>query len=149
MSVSGINVLRCGRDTGLGMMYRVSADWRAGYDPFDDDGWKTLPATLEGFSAHAYPITKVTPKGKWIDIYGGRKFILNDSRKRYACETLELAVKSFKARKHRQISILAAQLSRVENELSRIESPNIKVFDLSGLPGRSVQPAPEIQELVS
>jgi hypothetical protein len=146
MKVSELKVWRAGQDNGLGVMYRVDADWRAGYDPYDDDGWKTLPATLEGFTARAFTVTRVTPKGKWIDAHGERKFILNDARKRYACETLELAVESFKARKRRQIALLAAQLRRAEAELARINAPGLTVFELGGfkaIPGG--QPSPLLE----
>ncbi|MBK3780358.1 hypothetical protein G3A43_08810 [Paraburkholderia aspalathi] len=120
MSVSQIKIRTAGfARAGLAVMYRVEADWRAGYDPFDDGGFH--PATLEGLHAQEYPVVKVTPKGKWIEVYGERKFILNASHKRFACETVELALASFKARKKRQISILSNQLRRAQGELDRLE----------------------------
>jgi hypothetical protein len=119
MNVSKITVYKhFGRDNGLGCLYRVDADWRAGYDAFDD---VALPATLDGFVARAYPVLRLTPKGKWIEYRGERKFILNESHKRFACETVELAVKSFFARRERQISLLQGQLRRAEKEMARLK----------------------------
>jgi deoxyribodipyrimidine photolyase-like uncharacterized protein len=63
-------------------------------------------------------VAKETPKGCWIDVYGKRKFILNDAVKRYACPTKELALQSFIARKRRQCAILRAQLENAEGLLA-------------------------------
>jgi hypothetical protein len=118
MNVSKIIVNDFDEKSDLGVMYRVEADWRAGWDPYDD---VALPATLTGFKATAFPVVKLTPKGKWIRAHGERKFILNDARKRFACETVELAVKGFKARRECQIRLLTGQLNRAKKELARLE----------------------------
>ena len=72
--------------------------------------------------AHLYagyfPVVKETPKGCWIDVYGKRKFVLNDSTKRYAYPTKELALQAFIARKRRQCGILRAQLKNAEGLLA-------------------------------
>lgn len=63
------------------------------------------------------PVEKVTPAGVWLqDGFhpSGRRFVLRDARKRYACPTLAEALASFQARKARQKRILSAQLRQVE-----------------------------------
>lgn len=66
-----------------------------------------------------YPVIKETPKGVWLNVYGSRKFVLKESRKRFACQTEAEALNSFIARKKRQQCILTAQLGYVEHVLDR------------------------------
>ncbi len=62
-----------------------------------------------------YKIIKETPKGKWVGHSEySKRFVLNNSRKRYAWETKEKAIESFISRKKRQIEILRMQLSDAE-----------------------------------
>jgi hypothetical protein len=65
-----------------------------------------------------FPVTKRTPKGVWLDY---TRFVLNSSRKRYACPTIEEARESYIARKNAQIRILKAQLNRAESGLQIME----------------------------
>lgn len=60
----------------------------------------------------AYPITKTTGRGWWIDVHGRRRWVSASGKKRFALPTQEEAVTSFQARKRRQIAILTAQLAR-------------------------------------
>ena len=62
-----------------------------------------------GIRLEEHGVAKHTPKGVWL--ISGR-FVLKDSRKRFACPTKEEAMASFIARKQRQIRILSAQLAR-------------------------------------
>lgn len=90
---------------------QVSGEW--------DDDFVSLVGQRIEIRLRKYPVIKHTPRGVWIiHNYGDRKFILNDSRKRFACETKEKAMESFIARKTRQASILRAQLRSVEKALS-------------------------------
>lgn len=61
-----------------------------------------------------YRVMRVTPCGVWLDIGG---FVKNASRKRFACPTEDEARESFLARKTRQLSILQAQVNRVERAI--------------------------------
>lgn len=70
-----------------------------------------------------YPIVRRTPKGVWIElaprydylnIKPELKFVLNDSRKRWAHETLEGAKESFLARKRVQLDILRNRITDIE-----------------------------------
>lgn len=65
-----------------------------------------------------FEVIRTTPRGKVINMYGKDRFVLNDSRKRFAHETKELALASFIARKHRQISILSHQLDIAKKALN-------------------------------
>jgi hypothetical protein len=65
-----------------------------------------------------YPVTRYTPKGVWLDLFGQARFVRTLARKRWACPTKAEAWESFKARKRRQRAILRAQLERVEECLA-------------------------------
>lgn len=57
------------------------------------------------------PVAKKTKKG--VRLVGGR-FVLRDSRKRFACPTISEAQDSFIARKEKQIKILQEQLRQAK-----------------------------------
>jgi hypothetical protein len=90
-----------------------------GLNQFDDP----LPGYTLKVELQEYRIIKRTPQGAWI-VYGSwsmhtpKRFVLLSARKRFACETKEEALESFKARKRKQIKILKAQLKRAEMALS-------------------------------
>lgn len=67
------------------------------------------------------PIIRETACGAWVDDYGKERFILNDTRKKHAARTPEEALESFKAKKQRQLSILAAQHDRIKRTLDMLE----------------------------
>ena len=77
--------------------------------------------TFEGgrvsVSIHGYPIVSHTKCGYWVDIYGHKKWVSNSSKKRFAYPTKAEAIKSFRARKNRQIVILKAQIEHCEAAL--------------------------------
>ncbi len=65
-----------------------------------------------------YPITKFTPCGCWIDLgVGGKKFVNLNAYRKWAHDTREGAMKSFMARKTRQVAILRNQLVAAEAAL--------------------------------
>lgn len=117
------------QDPGLGVMVRVESR-RVG--SFDDDG-DPYGTSYSQLYAYEYPILKVTRCGKWIRAKGERKFVLDTSRKRFAHETLELALESFRARRQRQISILKARLAAAEEELAlaNADPANLDVFHMN------------------
>jgi len=67
------------------------------------------------------PLIKLTPKGAWVNYYGTKKFVLNTSKRRFAHPTKEEAKQAFIKRKHRQISILTAQLRNAQRALRFFE----------------------------
>ena len=84
-----------------------------------DTNWTQVKVYLQDFH-----IIKKTPKGFWINLYHRRKFVLFDARKKYACLTKEEALKSFMARKVRQIRILENQLSHARQALGQVSCKN-------------------------
>lgn len=73
-----------------------------------------------------YEIIKRTNKGIWIidnyrfvfmPTYIGKKFVNLTARKKFACLTKDDALKSFIARKERQIKILTSQLQNAQTAL--------------------------------
>jgi hypothetical protein len=63
-----------------------------------------------GINHKTYTILKVTKCGAWIDVYGKRKFVNLEARKKFACKTRDDALISFLARKSAQERILKAKL---------------------------------------
>lgn len=63
-------------------------------------------------------VVRRTPKGvRLVGLQYGHdkpRFVAHSSRKKFACETVEEAVASFKRRKERQASILRAQASHAD-----------------------------------
>lgn len=66
---------------------------------------------------NSFTITKETPCGYWIDYYYTKKFVLKNSKKKFACSSITDAIFSFKKRKERQLSILKAQIDNIERAL--------------------------------
>jgi len=90
--------------------------YSAGVDEYGD------PLPYKGrrdICCNAYPIIKRAPKGAWISIMGEKKFVNLTARKQFACETKQLALDSFIARKKRQIIILNSQLEDAKTFLAQ------------------------------
>ena len=79
---------------------------------------------------NTYPVLYHTPKGVQLDVYGFRRFVANDSKKRFAHETIEGAKLSFIARKTRQIRILSSQLENAKIARKLIENDQSSPFDI-------------------
>lgn len=109
MGVAGV------KDLGLGLLYRCEAKRYSYIIDADLDMYGTTPPRLE---FREYPIIKRTPKGAWIDIYGKKRFVLLTARKKFACDTREDAIRSFIARKERQIRILNRQLYDAREDMA-------------------------------
>lgn len=65
-----------------------------------------------------FRIVKRTEHGAWIDNYGNKRFVNLESKKRYACPTVQEALDSYHARKRRQVGILRHQLKQAEAALT-------------------------------
>jgi hypothetical protein len=65
----------------------------------------------------SFPVLKDTPSGVWVSVYGQRRFVKTDAKKRFACPTESEALESYHARKRRQVKILRAQLASAEAAL--------------------------------
>jgi hypothetical protein len=66
---------------------------------------------------YRFPIRKLTPCGVQIEVWGHRRFVRLDARKRYACPTEAEALESYRSRKRRQIGILKHRLAEAEAAL--------------------------------
>lgn len=82
-----------------------------------------------------FRVVKTTPKGVWLSSgfstvkeYQILRWVKNDSKKKYACPTVEEAYKSFFRRKERQIKILKSRLNQAEEalEIGKNEFERIK-----------------------
>jgi len=63
---------------------------------WDDDTYYTV-----------YDVIKHTPRGVWLKrgSFGGKRFVLKDAYRKFACPTLAEALESFIARKEKQADI--------------------------------------------
>lgn len=88
-----------------------------GVDQFDDPlpGYK-LKVELKKIRVHHF-----TPFGVRFE---DGTFMLNKSKKRYACETEDEAKISFIARKTRQIEIHQARINQAQRAISILQPPN-------------------------
>ena len=66
---------------------------------------------------HEFPVTKLTPKGCRINIWGESKFILKSSRKKYAWPTKEEALISYIRRKELYVNRLTISLKIAKEQL--------------------------------
>jgi hypothetical protein len=101
---------------GLDVLWRCEAKRYSVVVDADREEYGVTPPRLE---MQWFQINRRTPKGAWID----GKFVLLSATKRWACPTEDEAIESFKARKRKQISILASKLTLAERELS-LTKPN-------------------------
>ena len=85
--------------------------------PLDEDGFAIGKGDLR-IELRQYRVLRVTPRGVQLEAgYRAGRFVLNDSRKRFACSTKEEALVSFIARKTRQVGIYHARLKQAEKVL--------------------------------
>ncbi|MHC2552431.1 hypothetical protein [Bradyrhizobium elkanii] len=89
-------------------------------DP-DADRYGVTPPRLE---MTWWLVDHRTPKGAWVC----GKFVLLTATKKWACETEEQALESFKARKRKQIGILTAQLAYAQRQLALTEPNHVELF---------------------
>ena len=80
----------------------------------DGDFFPTSASTVR-LEVRKYKVIKHTPKGVWIEEnWVHKRFILNDSRKKWAYATKEEAARSFFRRKKSQVKLLSRQLQQAE-----------------------------------
>ena len=92
------------------------ATWYRYEDYLSADDW----GSYVNVRLRTFEVIKETPKGVWLRLYeftNMKRFVRNDSRKKFACPTREQALESFLARKTKQAKILKAQLRRVEEAI--------------------------------
>ena len=90
------------------------------------DEWERPIGDGESFvQIHSFRVVKVTACGVWLDAFGARRFVLRDSRKRFACPTKKEALDSFRARKTAQLRILRKRIRHVERCLTLSADPSL------------------------
>ena len=95
---------------GIDVLWRLEAQRYSVCVDAERGLYSTSAAELQLFW---YPVQKRTPCGAWAN----SRFIRLTALKRYACNTEEEAIESFRTRKTRQISILSHRLREAEEEL--------------------------------
>jgi len=97
--------------------YRYVEKWYAGMPLCTVDGSEEYGPSTCRIELQTFDVIRHTPKGVWILDWNYtwdphyERWIGHEHNKRYACETKELAMESFLARKRRQIHILRNQLN--------------------------------------
>lgn len=98
----------------LKLLYRYEAS------PVGEGIWSQINLVL-----FVYHVVRLTPEGYWIqygeraqsNYFGKAQFVNTTATKQYAWPTPDLALKSYIARKRRQITILTHQLAQAERSL--------------------------------
>lgn len=81
-----------------------------GVDEFDNP---LGPGHIEIYMRE-FEVEKHTRKGVWLRGFMFRRFCLNETRRKFACPTMESALASFLARKRKQMQIYENRVSRAE-----------------------------------
>jgi hypothetical protein len=104
----------------LGKLYRYQEiTYAAPLDEFENP----IGVGMTEVKLREYPITKKTEKGVWIGGYDYKdKFVNLNTRKKFACPTIEEAKESFIARKRAQIRIMNARMKTAVIALGIMES---------------------------
>ena len=111
----------------------MSETWYRYEDRLVSYGWDEFTERSQGHYVEVtlleFCVLKHTPKGVWLSPYphcatpnhDNARFVLNQSRKRYACATKEAARESYVARKQKQIRIYKARIQDAEDGLRALE----------------------------
>lgn len=101
--------------------YRFEDRRVSNYDPWED---RSYGSDLHIY-VHRFEVVKTTPKGVQLWVWGRKRFVLRDARRRYACPTLDEARESFIARKERQIGIYEARAANAQEALDYVKRPSL------------------------
>jgi hypothetical protein len=75
-----------------------------------------------------YKVTKITPKGVWLDLGFHQRFVRSGANRQFASPTIELAKEKFIRRKERHLSILQKQAQDVKRALELIHEHGPKIL---------------------
>jgi hypothetical protein len=106
---------------GMDVLWRCEAKRYSVVIDADADRYGVTPPRLE---MTWWQVNRRTDKGAWI----GGKFVLLTAVKKWACNTQEDALESFKARKRKQIRLLTAQLTYARRQLALTEPDHVELF---------------------
>jgi len=100
------------------IFYRYEAENVAYAKDLDGDYVKPAFPSIK-LKLKEYDLVKETPKGYWVGLYGKKyKFVLKDSKKKFAYLTKEEAMTNYIKRTESRIKILKEQLQMAEMGLS-------------------------------
>lgn len=107
----------------LGAYYRLEEVQYA--SSVNEDGDTILGSGRVEVQVHVFEVLRHTPTGTRINDYqtrasGKGRFISRNWGKQWACPTIDAAIKSFVARKTRQIGIYKARIARAEEALDLV-----------------------------
>lgn len=109
----------------MSVWYRIeNYQTASSVDEFD----RPLGASTTHIRVCKFEVLKTTPKGVWLNAYHGKRFVLFEAQKKFACPTLEEAEVSFLARKLRQTKILTAQLATVSKAINLLKEGKHREF---------------------
>lgn len=110
------SVISLVKDIEQDVLYRYEdVQYSAGVDEYGNTINTDGPIRIQ---LYKFNIIKRTPKGVWISLNHNKRFVLNNSRKHFACATIEEAKKSFLARKKAQLRIYRARIRRAEKAIA-------------------------------
>jgi hypothetical protein len=101
-------------------LYRVEARLEASYIDYESPSWTHIRE--HSIFVRQFPVIKETPKGKWIKDLSHKRWVGNDTLRRFAHPTVPEAYAAFLARKKKQRRILKNQLNDVECQISQVET---------------------------
>ena len=101
--------------------YRYEAQ-REGTGYHDYSGEFILTGSVQRVVCLRYKVIRHTPKGVWLSLgFGGKRFVLDGTRKQFAHSTEKDALTSFLHRKQRHLNILEAQVDGVKEAMLTAE----------------------------
>jgi hypothetical protein len=95
--------------------FRISHGFNLDGDPY--------PGSSLGIQCMQYPIIRFTPKGMWINVWSGPRFVLLTANKRFADPCKETAWLDFQKRKSRQAFIYSKRVDHAEEALRASKMP--------------------------
>lgn len=120
------------------VLFRVEAQSYAYCIDPESDHWGSTDPRLE---LRAYRITRVTPKGFWIEAPAGPRWVPSDpDRKRWACWRPQDALQEFIQRRRAQVRIVERQLARARAELALAAQPHLDPVLIAPAASRMMEP---------
>jgi hypothetical protein len=106
--------------TGPEYFYRIVDARRSGFTLglFEEEKWYSSTEV----TTYRYEVIKRTQCGVWLDVCGRKKFVKTDTRKKFACPSLEEAIESFRKRKAAQIRIYQNRATNAQESLVILEN---------------------------
>lgn len=108
-------------ENGVDVLWRVEA---LSYSYVIDADREEYGVTAPRLELRWYEVIRRTPRGAWIrcsSLFADTRFVLLTAAKRFACDTIDEALESFRQRRRVQARILAKRLDTARYELGMVE----------------------------